>query len=176
MNVDAVRYNTNLNYTGQRDDDKKRVTTAEVATVTGTSAATATASRTGAWKTFRQFGFETDRMKNISAETKEAIQFAKRTGTEAKGLWAGLSKNAKKFTDAIIDWGHTVKANRFIKPILESGVYKKTAGLIGGATAFFVFVTGVCSMSKKVMNGVQHHSDKFIKMASFDEQDTTQAA
>lgn len=177
MNVDAVRYNNHIAYTGQKgDDDKKHVTPSDVAAVTGTSAATATATRTGAWKTFKQFGFETEKMKNISTETKQAIQFAKKTGAEAKGLWAGLSKNAKRFTDAIIDWGHAVKANRFIKPILESGVYKKAAGAIGGVTAFFVFVTGVCSMSKKVVNGVQQHTDRFMKMAIPEEVETSQAA
>ena len=163
MQVEAIRQN-NIAYQGQgKDDDKNRVTTADVATVTGTSAATATASRTGAWKTFKQF--ETEKIKGISAETRDTIQFAKRTGAEAKGLWAGLSKNARRFTDAIVEWGHTVKANRFIKPLLESGVFKKAAGAIGGITAFFVFVTGVCNMSKKVANGVQSRTDRFTKLA-----------
>ena len=65
MQVEAIRQN-NIAYQGQgRDDDKNRVTTADVAAVTGTSAATATASRTGAWKTFKQFGFETEKIKGI---------------------------------------------------------------------------------------------------------------
>ena len=161
MQVEAIRQN-NIAYQGHgKDDDKNRVTTADVATVTGTSAATATASRTGAWKTFKQF----EKIKGISAETRDTIHFAKRTGAEAKGLWAGLSKNARRFTDAIVEWGHTVKANRFIKPLLESGVFKKAAGAIGGITAFFVFVTGVCNMSKKVANGVQSRTDRFTKLA-----------
>ncbi len=178
MKLEAVNYNNNIAYAGRngKDDDQKKVTTSEVAAVTGTSAATATASRTGAWKTFKQFGFDTQKMRNVSAETKEALQFAQKTGQEAKGLWAGLSKNAKRFTDAIIDWGHTVKANRFIKPILESGVYKRTAGLIGGAVAFFVFVTGVGNMTKKVVNGVQDRSDKFMRMAIPDSDSYSNAA
>ncbi len=176
MQVEAIRQN-NIAYQGQgRDDDKNRVTTADVAAVTGTSAATATASRTGAWKTFKQFGFETEKIKGISAETRDTIQFAKRTGAEAKGLWAGLSKNAKRFTDAIVEWGQTVKANRFVKPLLESGVFKKAAGAIGGITAFFVFVTGVCNMSKKVANGVQSRTDRFTKLAMAEEDNYSNAA
>lgn len=174
MQVEAIRQN-NIAYQGQnKDDDKKHVTTADVAAVTGTSAATATASRTGAWKTFKQFGFDTEKMRGISAETRDTIQFAKKTGQEAKGLWAGLSKNAKKFTDAIVEWGQNLKANKFIKPLFESPVFKKAAGAIGGATAFFVFVTGVCNMSKKVANGVQSRTDRFTKLAMAE--DEAQAA
>lgn len=165
MRTSAITYNNQISYRGRDNDDKKRVTTSDVSTATGTAAA-ATATRGGAWKTLKQFGFDTEKLKNVSAETKEAIQFAENTTKEAKGLWAGLAKNSKRFTNAIIEWGQTVKANRFIKPILESGVYKKTAGVIGGATAVFVFISGVGHMTKKVIDGTQKHSDRFIKLAT----------
>ena len=167
MKTGTIRYNNQISYQRrENDDDKRRVTPAEVSTATGTAAAASTATRGGAWKTLKQFGFDTDKLTNVSAETRDTIKFAQKTTEEAKGLWAGIAKNSKRFTNAIIEWGQTVKANKFIKPILESGVYKKTAGVIGGATAIFVFVTGVGHMAKKVVNGVQEHSDKFIKLAS----------
>jgi len=167
MKTAAINYNNQISYQRrENDDDKRRVTTAEVSTATGTAAAASTASRGGAWKTLKQFGFDTDKLRNISAETRDTLKFAQTTTEEAKGLWAGIAKNSKRFTNAIIEWGQTVKANRFIKPILESGVYKKTAGLLGGMTAIFVFITGVGHMTKKVVNGVQDRSDKFIKLAT----------
>lgn len=167
MRTMQVQYNNNyIAYQGNNaDEDKRRVTAAEVSTATGTAAA-ATTVRGGALKTFKQFGFDTNKLKGISAETTEAIKFAENTASEAKGLWAGLAKNSRRFTDAIIEWGQNVKANKFIKSILESGAYKKTAGFVGGVTALFVFISGVGHMTKKVVNGVSDKSDRFIRLAS----------
>ena len=161
-----VQYNY-IAYQGRNDDDdKRRVTAAEVSTATGTAAAATTTVRGGALKTFKQFGFDTNKLKGISAETASTIKLAENTANEAKGLWAGLAKNSKRFTEAIIEWGQNVKANKFIKPILESGAYKKTAGFVGGVTALFVFISGVGHMTKKVVNRVSDKSDKFIRLAS----------
>ena len=169
MRTESIVYNSNsTSYQGRyNDDDKKCITTAGVATTTGTAAAAGSA-KPGLWKTFKQFGFDTKRLEQVTAvnsELKNAQRFAGQTVGEARGLFAGISKNTKKFAEAIINWGKTVKANRFIKPVLESGIYKKAAWGLGGIVALFVFVSGIGNMTKKVINTASDKTDRFVKIA-----------
>ena len=170
MRTEKIGYNHNtISYNGyERDDDKKRITTAEVAATTGTAAAAGSATKPGVWKTFKQFGFDTKKLEQVTSlnsELKGAQQFAGQTASEARGLFAGISKNTKKFAEAIIKWGQNVKANRFIKPVLESGIYKKAAWGLGGIVALFVFVSGIGNMTKKVINTASDKTDRFVQIA-----------
>ena len=168
MKAEKIGYNT-ISYKGrERDDDKKHITTAEVAATTGTAAAAGSATKPGVWRSFKQFGFDTKKLEQVTSlntELKGAQKFAGQTASEAKGLFAGISKNTKKFADAIIKWGQNVKANKFIKYILESGVYKKTAWGLGGILALFVFVSGIGNMIKKVINTASDKTDRLVQIA-----------
>lgn len=168
MKTESVGYKYNtISYQGHvSDDDKRHIGTAEVAATTGTVAAAG--SRPGLLKTFRQFGFDTKKLEqatSISREMKGAGKYAEQTVREAKGLWAGLSRNTKRFSEAIIKWGQNVKTNKFIKPLLQSCVYKKAAWGIGGAAALFVFVSGVGNMTKQVLNIASDKTDRFVQIA-----------
>ncbi len=134
-----------ISFTGNNNDDDKRVRATEVGVGAG---ATVGGAKYGinAFKRFK-LGKVQD-VVQLSGETTQAIRNAAKAGKEAKTLWGKMFKNAKAYKESIINWGKNLKVAKWMKPIFESKAFTKVSGALGGVTAAFVFISGIGEMGQ----------------------------
>lgn len=115
--------------------------------VDATDVGVGTGAAIGAFKGFKQFGKVGD-IVQISNETTKQIKQASQATGQVKKLWGRMFDNAKNYTDAIINWCKKSNTIKKLQPIFESKAFAKVSGILGGATALFVFISGIGEMGE----------------------------
>ena len=115
----------------KRKDAEQKVATGVGAT--GAGAAAYQAKRTTVNRTLQ--GWFT----NLTNTTKAARQNA----AEVTGIFGKFKHNFARFSGDIMSKAMKYKEMKFIGPIVKSPIMKGTAGVFGGAMAFFALVTGI---------------------------------
>lgn len=148
------QYNRYETCNSRDDRDKRHVTTGEVATATGATAAGANAARTGTFNMFKN----ANKIKMMSKETTDAVQFSTRTARQTRGLFSSFSRTASSFKRAIVKWGEVATNSRILKPLLTSKAFHGVAGCLGFGTAVFVTIAGIGDIFNTVTGKVTKYS------------------
>lgn len=151
----------NITFTSKKSKQKDKNKEAGKKVVTGGGAVVATASTLNRAKTARK-GFDmfasASRLSNgmtTITETSGAINTAaKKTYT----LWGKVCENAKWLKTKIIKWADKFKNMKYIKPLLESKVFRFTAGAIGYIFGAMTLISGLTEISKAATNTLQKTS------------------
>lgn len=99
------------------------------------------------FKGFKEFGKVGD-IVQISNETTKQIKQASQATGQIKKLWGRMFENAKQYTDSIVNWCKKSNTIKKLQPLFESKAFAKISGIIGGATAVFVFISGLGEMGE----------------------------
>ena len=137
--MDSVAINSFGNRYGELTPEqraKRKDAEQKVATGVGTTAAGAAAyqaKRTTVNRTLQ--GWFT----NLTNTTRTARQNA----AEVTGLFGKFKQNFARFSGSIMKQASKFQDMKYIGAVVKSPVMKATAGVFGGAMAFFALVTGV---------------------------------
>lgn len=132
----------NNNNSDNKDAEKKVVTGG------GAIAATTAAARTKAAKSgfdmFDSASKVSKGMKGFTETTKTAADVAK----QSKGLFAKVAENARWAKNAILNWGTKFKSMKYVKPLVESKIFRAGAGALGYGFGFITLISGVSDIAK----------------------------
>lgn len=131
----------NISFKGSQEDNGNYVRATEIGVGAG-AAVGGTKYTFGALKRFKS----SKDIVTLSNETTQAIKAAANTGSKVKSLWGKMLVNAKTYKNGIINWCKSTNTAKFLKPVFESKAFAKVSGAIGGATAVFVFISGIGEM------------------------------
>lgn len=117
---------------------------------------------------------------NMLKETEAACKAGKaaaaaRTAEAAKvgtGLFSGLKNNARVLTQRLVAKLDAVKTSRFVKPIINNRLTRFGCGVVGGALAVCILISGLGSLyhnsvelinnyAPRVAHRVNQISDRF---------------
>ncbi len=154
-----VSFNDKIAYTSnpEQSSRSKERKEAEKKAVTGGGAiaATTAAARTKAAKSgfdmFSSAKKASEGMKVVTETTKTAANVAKKT----KGLWAKVAENARWAKNAVLNWGSKFKNMRFIKPIVNSPVFRGAAGALGYGFGLVTLISGLSDITKVTTEAVE---------------------
>jgi len=130
-----------VSFTGNEDQQRK-VSATDVGVGTG-----AAFGGVKYFKRFKNFGKAGD-IVQLSTETTKQIKQAANATTQVKSLWGRMFENAKQYKQSIVNWAQKTAVAKWAKPIVESKAFAKVSGIIGGATAAFVFISGIGEMGE----------------------------
>ena len=154
---ERITFTAAPSYTGS-DKDKKDAEK-KVVTGGGAIAATTAAARTKAVKSgFDMFDSApkiSKGMTGLTETTKTAVGVAKKT----KGLNQKVAQNAKWAKNAILNWGNNLKKMKYIKPLVESKIFRGCAGALGYGFGFVTFISGLSDITKVTAETIQ---DKIV--------------
>lgn len=88
---------------------------------------------------------------NMIKETETACKAGKaaaaaraaNTAASGSGIFAGLKNNARVLTKRLVTRVESIKASRFIKPIINNRLVKFGCGVVGGFLAVCVLISGI---------------------------------
>lgn len=139
-------------FRGNSDDDKKRVSTGEVATVTGATGATGSAISS-------KFSQVNKTVNETTRNVKKGVEFATSTTTKARTTFGKVGQAFTHYRDKVLQYGQNATNSKILKPILTSKAFKGVAGFFGGAMAGFTAITGIGEMT----NYVAHKSETMLQ-------------
>ena len=83
-------------------------------------------------------------MKGLTETTRTATDVAKKS----KGLFAKVAENARWAKNAILNWGTKFKSMKYVKPLVESKIFRAGAGALGYGFGFITLISGVSDIAK----------------------------
>ena len=99
---------------------------------------------------------------DMFASSKKLTQFGNTVTNTAKtvnetvkkstGLWAKVSENFKWAKGAVMNWGAKFKNLKYIKPLIESPIFRGIAGIAGFAFGLVTLISGVSEIAKTAAN------------------------
>ena len=144
--------NIRENYRNQPQERKD----AEKKVVTG---AGATAGAVQVSRTKSAFSFF-----NSSKKLQNGVSFAQNTMKEANlvakkttGLWATVKANCAWAKNSVLKWGEQFKALKYIRPLIESPVFKGAAGIAGFGFGLVTLITGASEIAKTATDVIDEH-------------------
>ncbi|MFI3299789.1 MAG: hypothetical protein R3Y28_00060 [Candidatus Gastranaerophilales bacterium] len=167
QSINAISYQ-NPNFKGQTSEDKKD-TAKDVVTGGGAIAATKHAT-TNIAKTPNEFlrkaGQTSSKLKEGQKAVEATIENGQKAGSMMQRLWQ-KTKNAKSsMTERFIKWGENAKASKFVKPLLQSKVYKYSAGFIGYGFGAVTLINGLCDISDLATNTAKGNLEFIEELAN----------
>lgn len=129
--------------TQERKDAEKKVVAGGGAIAATTAAANTKAAKSG-FDMFTSAGKVSKGMKATTEAAKTATEVTKKT----KGLWSKVVGGTKWATDAIMNWGAKFKNIKFIKPIVESSIFRYSAKGLGYGFGAVTFISGMSDIVK----------------------------
>lgn len=137
------------------DDSDKRKEAAKDAVKGGGAVAATSAALSNGKKVdmFRKAGKASKDLEKGSIALKNVGQATKK----ATGLFAKCKKAYSTTKSSIVEWGRTVKASRFVKPLLESRAFRWGAGLAGYGFGFVTLVTGLGDIAKFTLDSINKY-------------------
>jgi len=132
----------NPRFCAKSDDDKKHISTGQVATATG-----ATAASTNTYKI----------VKSYTSKTASALKKTNQAAKEVNTAFSGLKLNAVKIKNQIIRWGEGFKNSRFLKPLFTNRLFKAAASGIGSVMAILIFISGIGDMFNSLAAGLDKY-------------------
>lgn len=142
-----ITVDSKISYTGMSREQKKD---AEKKVVTGGGAIAATAAATNsraARSGFNMFASSKEvakGMKTVSGAAKTVNSTVKQTAS----LWSKVCENAKWAKNAVMSWGSKFKNLKYIKPLVESRVFKFGAGALGYGFGLVTLISGCSDIAK----------------------------
>lgn len=149
----AISLNERITFTARQpvnntENDDKRDAEKKVVTGGGALAATTAAAKSKAMKSGVDLFSTSEKaakgIKGVTETTKTVTSVAK----QSKGLWPKIVENAKWGKTKILSWGTKFKNNRLIKPLVQSKVFKWTAGGLGYLFGFVTLISGLSDIGK----------------------------
>lgn len=131
------------NADNDRKDAEKKVVTGGGAVAATTAAARSKAMKSGV-DLFSTSEKAAKGIKGVTEATKTATSVAK----QSKGLWTKIVDNARWAKTKVLKWGAKFKNTRFIKPIVNSKLFKAGAGALGYGFGFVTLVSGLSDIGK----------------------------
>jgi hypothetical protein len=135
--------------TQERKDAEKKVVTGGGAVAATTAAARAKATKSG-FDMFASASRVSQGMQTVTSGARTANNVVKKSSS----LWARVSENARWAKDAILNWGSNFKNMKYIKPLVESRVFKFGAGALGYGFGAVTLLSGLSDISKVVTDTV----------------------
>ena len=149
-----------ITFTSNTSDDKRKKAEKDVVTGGGAVAATTAATRGKAAKSgFDMFASSKEvaqGMKNVTNATKEAQAVTKKTMT----LWGKVCENAKWAKNAVLNWGAKFKNLKYVKPLVESRVFRGCAGALGYGFGAITMISGLADIFNFASDAAQGHLGK----------------
>lgn len=147
----AISLNERITFTSQPANNNKsdnKDAEKKVVTGGGAVAATTAAARSKAMKSGVDLFSTSEKaakgIKGVTETTKTVTSVAK----QSKGLWSKIVGNAKWAKTKILNWGAKFKNTRFIKPIVNSKIFKAGAGALGYGFGFVTLISGLSDIGK----------------------------
>jgi len=155
-----VYYNNcnNTTFAAGKDDTKnaeKKVVTGGGAVAAAAGATRVKAARSG-FDMFASSKKVSQGMSQITNSTRAINNTIKRSTS----LWAKVCENARWAKKSIIEWGQNVKSSRFIKPLLESPIFRKCAGALGYGFGLVTLISGISDIAKVTVDTAQNNLSK----------------
>lgn len=152
----TIAVNT-ISFTSQQRPRRDKDAEKKVVTGGGAIAATtAAANLKGAKSGLNMVQRTTNGLKTVTGTTKTATTAMKKT----KGLWAKVAENAKWAKDAILNFGSKFKNIKWVKPIVNSPIFKKCAGFLGYGFGAVTLISGMSDIVKVTTDSLEGNFSK----------------
>ena len=136
----------------EKDRDKKVVTGGGAIAATTASVAKTKATRSG----FDMFSSASKVSNGITTSAKTASNVAKQT----KGLWGKVIENTRWAKNAILNWGKNLQNSRFLKPLVNSKLFKFGAGTLGYGFGIVTLISGLSDIGKVTTDAIEKHTHR----------------
>lgn len=123
----------------QRDAEKKVVTGAGV-----TGAAVQMGRSKNAFSMFKS----TQKLTQFSGNATKTVKTANLVAKKSTGLIAKVAENFNWAKGAVLKWGAQFKNLKYIKPLINSPIFKGVAGLAGFGFGLVTFISGASEIAK----------------------------
>lgn len=127
------------------DDEKKHVTSGQVATATGATAAGVGVVKQNSYKI----------IKSYTSKTANALKQTNQTAKQVNTAFAGLRVNAVKIKNQILSLGQKFKNSKILKPLFNNKAFKFVASGIGSLMAILIFISGIGDIINTATGSVQ---------------------
>lgn len=159
----TISLNENVTFTSRRNklrqirtqeekDRDKKVVTGGGAIAATTAAAKTKAARSG----FDMFGSASKLSNGITTSAKTASNVAK----QSKGLWAKVIENTRWAKNAILNWGKNLQNSKFLKPLVNSKLFKFGAGTLGYGFGIVTLISGLSDIGKVTTDAIEKHTHR----------------
>lgn len=148
MRVSAVSFGNN--YT---DADNRKKRAEEV--VVGTGAAAAAGKKAG----FSMFN-SAKKVGMLQSETAEAARLVRQPIVKTRTLFGNFKSNSKSFSSKILGAFEGFKKLKYIKPIIESSLFRYSAAFFGTGLAVLTLIAGFTNIAKTSAIAMNEHITK----------------
>ena len=100
----------------------------------------------------------TQKIKEGQQLVREVTTVTAKPVEEAKGLWASFKANCKLYKTKLFDKLTAIKTSKYIKPILNNRVVKFGCGIVGGALAGCVLISGIGTLYNNTTKIADHYA------------------
>lgn len=142
---------TNVDYKprSKNHDSEKKVVTGG-----GAIAATASAKATkSGFDMFTSAGKVSKGMQTVTDTTRVAGNVAK----QSKGLMARVAKSAKWAKNAILNWGKNFENIKWLKPLMNSKLFKFGAGFMGYGFGLVTLISGLSDIGRATTETIERN-------------------
>ncbi len=155
----AISLNDRLTFTSNQqtaDSGKNKDAEKKVVTGGGAIAATTSAAKARAAKSFDVFNSASKVSKGMKGFT-QTTKTASVVANQSKSLWVKVVENAKWAKNSILNWGSKFKNLKYIKPLVESRLFRAGAGALGYGFGFVTLASGISDIAKVTTETVEHN-------------------
>ena len=145
----AVMFNTvNIAFTGTKKDEKKdaekKIVTGTGATAAAAKAATTAKKSKSAFDVFESSKKLSQNLKTVSNTSKAVTDIS----TKSVGLWAKVKDSFKWARDSVLKWGAKFKNMKYVKPLVESPLFRGVASVLGFGFGVVTLISGGAEIMK----------------------------
>ncbi len=140
---------SSVNFTSQQnrsDNDDKKQSAKKVVEGGGAVAAATAITKRPAMDMFAAAGKASGTIKK-GADT---INLANNAIKQTSSLWSKCAKACSSAKNFIIRWGETVKASKYIAPLLKSRMFKCCAGFMGYGFGAITLINGLADIVQNI--------------------------
>ncbi len=143
--------NNVIYFRAKTTDDSK-----EQKKVSKEEAAVAAGATGGGMKAFSEVN---KKVHTTTKNVKNAVEVATDTSRKAHSVLGKITNNFRHYKQGIINFGQNVTNSKILKPILTSKAYKGFAGVLGGATAGLVAISGIGEVTNTFAKQVDKYTN-----------------
>lgn len=155
----SVSLNSKIAFTSNQPIPHRKDKDSEKKVVTGggaVAATTAAARARGAKSGFSMFNSAT----NVSRGITTSAQIASNTAKRTQGLWAKVVENARWAKKAVLNWGATLQKSKFLKPLVNSKLFRFGAGTLGYGFGAVTMISGLSDITKVTTEAIEKQVNK----------------
>ena len=144
MKISAVTFTANEDK--RKDAEKKAVTGG------GAIAATTAATRGKAARSDFDMFASSKKLANGMQTVTQTAKNAKTVAKKSMTLWGKVCENAKWAKKAVMNWGTKFKSLKYIRPLVESKIFRGCAGVLGYGFGIVTLISGISNIAKIATN------------------------